>query len=266
MLDRIIDDRISTALILEDDVEWDVMIRQQLLQFAHGARYIQEVADASSLHSPYGDDWDLLLLGHCAARSRPDTDGRYWVAHEDPTVIPSSKYKWVIPSQPLFPDTSPLELQGSFTRLVYEPRHTRCAYGYAMSLQGAKRFMYHFSIEPQAKMMDYALSDFCSSSKFGAKCITVFPNLIDQYRPAGPTIKDSDRRDRGGEVQMREHGTAINIVFPLKAGLRSYIDSSALYESQWPDDSLWPRIDPATDELPIGEGFFLTKDKFKGYD
>ena len=79
-------------------------------------------------------------------------------------------------------------------------------------------------------------------------------------------MKDSDREDRGGEVEeFREHGTAVNIVFPVKAGLGSYIDSSPFYYSQWPDDSLWPRIDTAIDRLPIGRGYFLTKDKFRGY-
>lgn len=92
---------ISTALILEDDADWDVRIREQLQDFALSARALTQplsenpssYADntfpvpqgpdalpAADLlfdnlpstippkHSPYGDNWDVLWVGHCGMR------------------------------------------------------------------------------------------------------------------------------------------------------------------------------------------------------
>lgn len=245
------------------------MLRQQLTQFAHGARYIQEIADTSLTRSPYGDGWDLFLLGHCTALSRPKSDGRYWAAHNDPTVMPGSKYIWRTEPPHGGPDTSPVELQGNFSRIIYQPDFSRCAYAYALSLQGAQKLLYHFSIEPRTDIFDMMLSDFCTDPDIDGRCVTVFPNLFDEYLPAGSSMKDSDRRDYAlsqfkDRVIWREHGAANNIVFPVKTGLRTQVESRTNWDSQWPNDTLRAAINPATDRLPIGQGYLLTGDQFSG--
>ena len=226
------------------------MLRQQLVQFARGAQFIENAGDTSSLHSPYGDDWDLLLLGHCGAGFRTDIE-RYWAIHDDPTVPPQSQYKPRFSSAKFHPPASLLQ-PGNFTRLISPSTLSLCTYGYAMSLRGATKFLYHFSIEPNADVFDAAVQKFCSTPKYAAKCVTVFPSLLDQYRPAGPTVKDSDHHDKGGET--RAQGASDNIVFPVKAGLRDVSNMHSVRQSQWPDDSLWPHIDSVSDELPVGEG------------
>lgn len=170
------------------------MIKKQLLQFSSGARFIQTGSDASNSHSPpYGSDWDLLLLGHFGALSRADTQGgRYWVANDDATLIPDTAYIWRF-VKPIRAPLIPPEMQGNFFRVIYEPAESRYTYAYAMSLQDAVKFLFHFSPEPNARMMDFAIGDFCSLKKYDAKCITVFPNLFDQYKPAGDLSKGSDR-------------------------------------------------------------------------
>jgi len=246
---------------MEDDADWDVMIRAQLTQFAYGARYIQQVADISALHSPYGDDWDFLPIGHCGARSRPEEDSRYWVAHNDPTVTPDSVSSHQQNGR--VPDRSAPELQGNFTRLIYELRDMRCTYSYAVSLRGAQRMLYWASIEPGASSSDRVLSGLCTFRRSGTRCIAPWPPIVDTYRPAGPDSKGSDRINFKGEA--RKHGETVNIVFPVKTGLKHHVESHRTYASQWPKDSLRDAIDPNTDTLPLGKGYFLTKDKFTGY-
>jgi len=239
------------------------MLRAQLIQFASAAHFLQDIDSTANLHSPYGDAWDFLPLGHCGARSRPEEDAKYWVIHDDPTVTPDSQSEIIRSKNYRVPDTSATELQGNFTRLVYEPRDMRCMYAYAISLKGAERMLYSASVEPGAGSSDSVLSGMCTFRRYGTRCIAPFPAFVDQYRPAGPDGKSSDRvAFRGG---VRDHGSTLNVVFPVKAGLQSYITSSSTYASQWPDDSLWPQINPAKDVLPAGRGVFLTKDKFLGY-
>ena len=101
--DRIVSENISSALILEDDVDWDLRIRQQLQDFALATRALIQPGQGSEgrthfnvtiptgrsegatrlvmlMHgnlpititpsvSPYGDNWDVLHLGHCGTRS-----------------------------------------------------------------------------------------------------------------------------------------------------------------------------------------------------
>lgn len=106
--DRIIHQNLTSALILEDDADWDIRLKSQLQVFAQAARaFTQPTARVSTsqrprplaladtynpagitsntvvelpldrlldrlplrdLHptiTPYGDDWDVLWLGHC---------------------------------------------------------------------------------------------------------------------------------------------------------------------------------------------------------
>lgn len=249
--------------MFEDDADWDVMIRAQLTEFARGTRFLQNVQNPATLDSPYGDDWDFLPIGHCGARSRPEEDSKYWVVHDDPTVTPDSKSEFVISGNYRTPDRSAQELQGNFSRIIYELRDMRCMYAYAVSLRGAERFLYYASVETGAASSDSALSSLCTFRRLDARCYAPFPSLVDSYRPAGPDSKGSDRVVFRGD--FREHGETANVVFPVKARLGDYIAGRKSYTSQWPEDTLLPAIDPNKDLLPAGGGFFLTKDKFVGY-
>ncbi|KAK9446752.1 uncharacterized protein V1518DRAFT_422968 [Limtongia smithiae] len=66
VLRYIVDNRIETALILEDDVDWDVHLRDQMTAFANGLRSspsakLRKPFSADELErAPYGLDWDII--------------------------------------------------------------------------------------------------------------------------------------------------------------------------------------------------------------
>ena len=95
---------ISSALILESDADWDVMLRQQLQEFARGCRYLQGYTEETETHSPYGDKWDLHWVGHCGMVADTSTSQEYWVIEDEPTVIPRSMWGY-LPDKTL--DTMP---------------------------------------------------------------------------------------------------------------------------------------------------------------
>lgn len=64
VMQKMVRENIATALILEDDADWDVSIKEQLAAFAEGVLAIRNDT-ASRGGSPYGDDWDLLWVGAC---------------------------------------------------------------------------------------------------------------------------------------------------------------------------------------------------------
>jgi hypothetical protein len=121
-------ENIATALIFEDDADWDVNIKAQLVEFARGTRYILEQETKSPV-SPYGDGWDVLWLGNCGTKNREDKDQRYWVVHNDPTAIPQTLWQYARRQ----PNLTPPALNGTFTRVVYAPTRD-CARGGMPSL------------------------------------------------------------------------------------------------------------------------------------
>jgi len=108
---------LSSALIFEDDAEWDATIKSQLVELARGLHYLQgiQTSELGSLHSPYGDDWDVLWIGYCGAKSRSG-DHHYYITHNDPTVVPHS-LRTESPIHGRVLDDSAEPLQGTFTRV-----------------------------------------------------------------------------------------------------------------------------------------------------
>jgi hypothetical protein len=130
-------EQIPSALIMENDADWDLLLKSQLVEFAHGTRYLQDL-NSKITNSPYGDDWDLLSLGYCGARNREKDDQRYYVVQDDPTAVPQNL--WGYPRRQ--PNLTPSTLSGNHTRVVYEPVRGLCTFGYALSLRGARRLQY----------------------------------------------------------------------------------------------------------------------------
>ena len=110
---RIVSRNLTSALILEDDVDWDIRLKSQLRTFAEAVRALSQPLSVGSLSayadssyppskaaedsldptlmyvgdlpstvapkmSPYGDNWDVLHIGHCGTRSPAINVPRGW--------------------------------------------------------------------------------------------------------------------------------------------------------------------------------------------
>ena len=266
MTGRIVKERIATVLIMEDDVDWDVTLKTQLVEFARGARYLQGLDDESpnrtavdSLHSPYGDNWDLLWIGTCGSRNREDQDQRYWVIRNDPTAVPSHLRGW----DRRQPNLSPSALGGNHTRVVYEPVRGLCMYGYALSLRGAQKLLYHQTMAGKASLSDRGLQQVCNDRYLGYKCIAPYPTLISTHKAAGATSKDSDREDtKTADGGFRQVGETNQIVYSTRLNLERLLMGNQLVQSQWPHDTMSPEIYYSTD-LPQGHGVYVAANQYQ---
>ncbi|OJD33873.1 glycosyltransferase family 25 protein [Diplodia corticola] len=63
----------SSALILEDDADWDVRVHRQAGWVAEAVRNLT-VPRTETREWPWGEDWDVLWLGHCGERLPYDED------------------------------------------------------------------------------------------------------------------------------------------------------------------------------------------------
>lgn len=158
----------DTALILEDDVDWDVNIKEQTVRIAEAVRAYTNVTGTEE--APYGRWWDVLWMGHCAEFVDM---GKSHLAFPDPTRIAKNKYSgWVkeehvmqIPEQ---------------ERFVQQALGPICTFGYAISRAGAIKILQHAS-HGQHEAYDLQLSLGCREGVL--KCISVNPEIFHEYSP-----------------------------------------------------------------------------------
>ncbi|KAF1950972.1 hypothetical protein CC80DRAFT_221951 [Byssothecium circinans] len=220
IMTRVVAQNLSTALILEDDVDWDFRIRSQLSYFARAARKLPALISQANLHSqerppaseektlgpvelakrssvslsstpfrnaldgyPYGCEWDVLYIGHCGADFPPSS-----IAH--PTRIFQLNDATVpVPGHLRFRSSAPQDAFASLypphTRLYHRTSNsTLCLHAYAVTQRGARKILYQFGIRDFSQGFDFALSDYCGGNLQGSQrlmCLTVQPPLLSQY-------------------------------------------------------------------------------------
>ena len=225
---RVVRERISTAIVFEDDSDWDVSLRTQLEQFAQGSRYLLNSKSDADPHSPYGDDWDLLWLGHCGVSTHP-ADPRHFIISNDPTV-PSPKRRINYQEVPNMSGFS------NSTRIVHRVSSGCCLYSYALSQRGAQKMLLAQSSLAKFYPIDIGIRVMCRDSD-DFKCIGVFPQIIDSHKAAGSIERDSDITNFDKQ-KVRTKGYTNNVVrstrlnwVPLLAGKTDAI------EVQYPEDT-----------------------------
>ncbi|KAF2804636.1 uncharacterized protein BDZ99DRAFT_511561 [Mytilinidion resinicola] len=217
----VIQQNVSTALIMEDDVDWDIRIRDQLHRFAVYARILtqplssnpSEYADPTfpepklegqilniplehvpstiaPLSSPYGDNWDLLWLGHCGMQ------------------FPK-------------PENKPLNPLG---RVVHSNDLTR----------GARRLLYELGVNKFSANLDIMLREFCNGAngRVHGTRLTVQPQLFQHHRPRGARkgfSEISDHREKWNEEPYSKH-----LQWSVRMNFGKMVMGRTDYVGQWP--------------------------------
>lgn len=207
---------------MEDDADWDIRLRSQMLNLAKGVRYISDISPNACQHSPYGDDWDVIWPGHCGeVPPKPDDHKRY-VIENDETVAPKAH---LVSKKMLneYPDG---------TRVVHRAGGPICAFGYGVSYRGAQKIMQQLAVKGTAWPIDNGLAFLCRDKALDLKCISVEPQLIHHHRPAGVKTKDSDI-EGGNKDAVRKKGFTENIVLSAKLNLEALIKDTGEWVMQW---------------------------------
>lgn len=189
VMQRIVSERISSALVFEDDVDWDILVKSQMTEYARGARLFQE---STSLvpRTAYGDDWDMLWVGACETSPPADQEGSsYYVIEDDPTVAPMGRRHALWHGKPRRP-----EFDSNNTRVIFRPGYGVCLTGYAVSYEGARKILAALSLTPTNKAIDRKIGQMCGGlpGEPPFKCIAVYPPYFSMHRAAGPMSRDSD--------------------------------------------------------------------------
>ena len=218
----IVENGYSSALILEDDADWDVHIKSQLTDFAHGSRFLQNQTIQEKTHSPYGDGWDILWLGHCHD-GMDDIDQRTYVIQNDPTV-PAVDRLWI--NNPEF-----LHRWPDYSRIVHVAGEPICTFGYAVSFKGAQKILYALSVKELRGLYDNALSWWCRDKHQGARCLSPHPAYFGQHRAVGKAGKNSDNQPDQAGIDKAE---TLNIRYSARLNLEQMLLGETNYFDSYP--------------------------------
>lgn len=153
--------------------------------------------------SVYGDDWDILWLGHCKM-------------HAPTQKTPnSSKARVVLVPDPTVPLGDIVTADGGSaenqTRLYHHVSEPECALAYAVSQRGARRILYDISRNAGTENIDRVLGRLCSGGgKEGETktvCVTSQPSLFSRWRGSekgSEHVRWSVRKNMGKRVKQGE--------------------------------------------------------------
>lgn len=255
----IIERNLSSALIMEDDMDWDVRLKSQLTQVAAGTRHLQSLppyippstADISSRPylstSPYGTDWDLLWLGHCG-EIFPDTLPENQVYLQPDNAFPekhgSITAKYTISNDPTVPPPSSTTGFQDFaasphTRWVHQTGGPICTFAYALSHRGAQKVLFDLSVDHLSGPFDNSLANLCRFGKeedrLGMRCFSVTPGLFFHHKAKGLVSGDSDIQTVGKGGDVREKGHTENVVWSARLNLGALLRGGKMV-SEYPSE------------------------------
>ena len=180
---RIVDESISSALIMSSDTVWDAQIRSRLSSLRDAAQDLTNSSpDDPSLQNkpifhpvlgPYGNDWDMLWLGHCGEFSEDLNSST-----NDATKVPHATKIWTgqdgRPLEGPHPDTS-IRLTSN------EPVGELYLSSYAVSYRGAMRLL--SLAEDMRGLLDRYVEERCQDGDL--KCVIEWPQIMSQrVRPS----------------------------------------------------------------------------------
>ncbi|KAK5069282.1 hypothetical protein LTR64_008423 [Lithohypha guttulata] len=242
-ISHVVEKNWTSALILEDDVDWDIRLKSLLQDFAlstddllrhrdQGRRALSTV-DTSHVpsSSPFGDGWDVLWLGHCGMEL-PIDDQNSVILHYDDLSVPQVEYQksYDIKAE------SPLRSLPSHTRAVaYGARQGTCSLAYAVSRTGARRILNDLGLERLDDAFDLSLRDWCEGNNGHQRhtCISVLPQLFDHYRPAGSNIGDSEINPE--DDQHTDRAYTRNIRWSVRLNIDKLLSGDKDFDDQYPD-------------------------------
>ncbi|KAH0344143.1 glycosyltransferase family 34 protein, partial [Aureobasidium melanogenum] len=237
IIQEMVAQNIQTALIFEDDADWDVGLRAQMTELAKGARWLSgKETEDNYPRSPYGDEWDLLWVGHCSTRPR-NGDNRRWVIPKDPTVTPPDhRREFQKPPMERW-ETGPYA--DNQTRIVFVPEWGSCTAAYALSLRGAQKMLYRQSLLPFNNPIDDGMGHMCGggvAEGIPFRCIAPFPSIVGVSRPAGGVNRASDiNEDRPEDANVDVHSHSDGLVFPVRQNIERLLRQEEEFASEFPD-------------------------------
>lgn len=226
---------LETALVVEDDLDWDVRLRTHQMRAVvdHVRNFTgvgpQQTAPSSS-SSPYGDAWDVLWLGHCGATNHPDRAPAP-LPFADALRVNGTKPHWLWEA---------LGWRGARDKWTLPPDGVRtvqnsgaiCSWAYGLNRRTAPRVLERASRGDNIAF-DVALFDACEARELD--CVVLNPAIMSSYSPpkdlgyVSPVVMGDGKGKAADEAR-----------FESIKGSTPYIQKSARCEALFAEECLPP--------------------------
>jgi GR25 family glycosyltransferase involved in LPS biosynthesis len=250
-IERVVAEGWGSALILEDDVDWDIRLKDQMFNLSQSLQLLHEAGPKAEgdldlrLHhtepvaagNPYGDDWDVLWIGHCGTQWPNKKIFKHLpqaraVLLDDPTVPQTQHIQWEWGSKYLG------EHYPNHTRVYHHTADVLCSLGYAITQDAARQLLWQMSLKETTDPFDIALRQYCDGhgDRPLRRCFTTQPTLFDHHRPVGFASRVSDISNNGNEEKdWRDTAMTANIRQAVRVNLNRLVNGETELLDQWPD-------------------------------
>ncbi|KAE8153793.1 hypothetical protein BDV25DRAFT_136543 [Aspergillus avenaceus] len=190
----------ESALIIEDDVDWDLSIREQTVGIADAVRKLTNTSASDA--APYGQSWDVLWVGLCAETWDQNFET---VFVDDPTACPADLYRGLA--------KGPVDRLPPSQRAVFHSGAPICTFAYGLSRDGARMVLQDVGAGKD-EAFDIALMNGCRERNL--TCISVLPEIFRHYVPppsfGGSSLVNSKDEDNNTVRIETEMGSTENIL------------------------------------------------------
>lgn len=169
---RFLDSGLETALIIEDDVDWDIHLRT--VQVPLASENLRALLGSDSTYWGDLDQWEILYLGHCGDFFDADKlDSLQHRVYRDDTLLPHRR---------MHSHTNEfLEKLGlqEGERMVHRSKWPLCTFGYAVTRASANRILTKLAARESdggCEAFDVRILEACRDLDY--KCYSANPELF----------------------------------------------------------------------------------------
>ena len=187
---------LDTAMIMEDDVDWDIAIKEQMSLLSDAVRNFSQVDPNDP--APYGRSWDILWPGHCGELT---TDSTVRLEFNDTTLgRPKPLDSYIGFSEFAVNNAKGANIKTGH-RAVQMAVFPVCSFAYALNRENAQKVL-TWAGRGQDEAFDVVLNRGCREGHL--KCITVNPEIMHHYAPPDgygyvSSVKAGDGKGEGSE-------------------------------------------------------------------
>ncbi|KAK6542901.1 hypothetical protein TWF694_006840 [Orbilia ellipsospora] len=196
----IIDNRIETALVLEDDIDWDIYVKDQLTSLSNALRSnpLRKPFTTDELkRAPYGLDWDVMHLGTSKNLMAPPPYNNLFHRYDDAFTTPRHLTQRDSPCGDrdffCWNDIIQQTRSGDKQRVIFPSYQPVGLVSLAVSFKGAQKMVYDLSWKALDTSMDFGVRNGCERGFL--KGWSVAPPIMSSWRVKGSG--DSDLRNGG---------------------------------------------------------------------
>ncbi|KAK9311540.1 hypothetical protein V1522DRAFT_417586 [Lipomyces starkeyi] len=234
----IIDNKIETALIIEDDVDWDINIKAQLTAFAQAlrtSRLRRPFTDEELERAPYGLDWDIMHLATSKANMAATPRNKAFIKYNDPyrassdvanngCTGPNGWFCWG--------DIMAYTKLNETQRAIYPSYESVGLSAIAVSYRGAQRLLYYLSYKELVDTLDYSIADLLR--KGALRGWTVTPPLLSEWKTHGKS--DSDLKKVGSTLGLpgNMNGVSAGVAHSARKALTENLEGEDYWKNEAP--------------------------------